>query len=101
MTPDGEDARIHELSKQARLDFLGISEDELRSREPGWFGTGPIRGSNELEALSEAQRWALLAAFNGDNTDWIHGNAYENGRGGYITTPAGRELAAALNGSTD
>lgn len=50
MTPDDEDARIHELSKQARLDFLGISEDELRSREPGWFVTGPIRGSNELEA---------------------------------------------------
>lgn len=60
----------------------------------------------------------LLAAFNCDNTDWIHGNtinsllrrglirwidngnAYENGRGGYITTPASRALAAALNGST-
>ncbi|PBA23527.1 hypothetical protein CKJ66_28075 [Mycobacterium avium] len=55
-----------------------------------------------------------MAAFNGDNTDWIHGrtvssllrrgliqwinngNAYENGRGGYITTRAGRELVASL-----
>ncbi len=64
--------------------------------------------------LSESQRWALMAAFNGDNTDWIHGrtvssllrrgliqwinngNAYENGRGGYITTDAGRELVNAL-----
>lgn len=64
--------------------------------------------------LSGAQRWALLAAFNGDNTDWVHGNtinsllrrgliqwidngnAYENGRGGYIATAAGQKLAKAL-----
>lgn len=64
--------------------------------------------------LSESQRWALLAAFNNDNTDWVHGNtinsllrrglirwidngnAYENGRGGYITTAAGNTLAMAL-----
>lgn len=64
--------------------------------------------------LSEAQRWALMAAFHCDDTDWIHGNTinsllkrgliqwidngnrYSNGRGGYITTAAGRELAEAL-----
>lgn len=23
---------------------------------------------------SEAQRWALMAAFNGSNTEWVHGN---------------------------
>lgn len=64
--------------------------------------------------LSEAQRWALMAAFNGSSTDWVHGstlnsllrrglirwidngNAYENGRGGYITTAAGSELAESL-----
>lgn len=64
--------------------------------------------------LSHAQRWALLAAFNGDDTDHIHGstinsllsrgliqwiddsNRYANGRGGYITTPAGQELAETL-----
>lgn len=65
-------------------------------------------------SLSFAQRMALLAAFNDDNTDWVrantieslikrglvrwinNGNAYENGRGGYITTRAGRELAESL-----
>jgi hypothetical protein len=63
--------------------------------------------------LSDAQRWALLAAFHCDSTDWIHGNtinsllkrgliqwidsyAYENGRGGYIATSAGRQLARTL-----
>lgn len=65
-------------------------------------------------SLSFPQRTALLAAFNNDATDWVrantveslikrglirwidNGNAYGNGRGGYITTPAGRELAQSL-----
>jgi hypothetical protein len=64
--------------------------------------------------LSFAQNQALQAAHNGDNTDWVHGNTinsllrrglirwidnrntYENGRGGYITTAAGSDLAKAL-----
>lgn len=68
--------------------------------------------------LSAIQRLALMAAFHDDNTDWIHGNtinslikrgliqwidngnAYENGRGGYITTATGRELAEALERAT-
>lgn len=61
--------------------------------------------------LSFAQNQALQAAFHGDNTDWIHGNtinwllrhgliqgidngnAYESGRGGYITTAEGARVA--------
>lgn len=72
---------------------------------------------SKTENLSFAQRMALLAAFNGDNTDWIRANtieslikrglvqwidnrnAYVNGRGGYITTRAGRKLAESLEDS--
>lgn len=60
--------------------------------------------------LSFAQEQALRAAADSRGTDWVRANtitslinrglirwvdnrnAYENGRGGYITTPAGREL---------
>ncbi|MGD9622291.1 MAG: hypothetical protein AB7G47_19880 [Mycolicibacterium sp.] len=64
--------------------------------------------------LSEAQRWALLAADDHRDTDWVrpntidslirrglihwvdNRNAYANGRGGYTTTPAGRAAVDAL-----
>lgn len=64
--------------------------------------------------LSFAQRMALMAAFNHDDTDWVRSNtidslvkrglirwvdsrnAYSDGRGGYITTPPGTALAKAL-----
>ncbi|MEB3023416.1 MULTISPECIES: hypothetical protein [Mycolicibacter] len=43
-----EDERIRELSIQARLDYRGISEEELRISEPGWFETGSILPPSEL-----------------------------------------------------
>lgn len=97
---------------------IELFQQELNSTAPA-LG----RALDEIEAeikaetkataqrLSESQRWALMAAFHNDNTDWVHGNtinsllrrgliqwinngnAHENGRGGYITTAAGSELA--------
>lgn len=64
--------------------------------------------------LSFAQQQALGAAADLRSTDWVRANtikslirrglirwidnrnAYSNGRGGYITTPAGTELARDL-----
>lgn len=81
------------------------------SDHPGGDATHAI--DNHAVRLSEAQRWALLAADDHRDTDWVRSNtidslirrglihwvdnrnAYANGRGGYTTTAAGR---AAVDG---
>jgi len=102
-----EAVRLFQQELNATAPAIGRARDEVEAE---------VKAEAKAAAhqLSESQRWALLSAFNNDNTDWIHGNtinsllrrglirwidngnAYENGRGGYITTPAGDALAQAL-----
>jgi hypothetical protein len=83
--------------------------------------TGDMGGREAATVrLSRNQLWALSAAYGGDDTDWIRANTiaslvrrglihwfddknhYENGEGGYITTPRGdawvRQHAALVPG---